>query len=49
MSPEARKTAGIAEGLIRFSVGIEDPGDLVADMNRALRACFRADADSPLS
>jgi cystathionine gamma-synthase len=45
MPPEARATAGITEPLLRFSVGIEDPGDLVADLNRALRACFSADAE----
>lgn len=30
--------AGIDEGLVRMSVGIEDPGDLIADIDRALRA-----------
>ena len=30
------KEAGIAEGLIRMSVGIEDPDDLIADLERAL-------------
>lgn len=31
-----RLTAGISDGLIRFSVGIEDPDDLVADVIQAL-------------
>ncbi len=38
MSPEAREAAGIAEGLLRLSVGIEDAEDLVADLTRGLEA-----------
>jgi O-acetylhomoserine (thiol)-lyase len=34
--PEARAAMGIAEGLIRVSVGLEDEGDLIADFERAL-------------
>ena len=30
-------TAGIGDGLLRVSVGLEDPGDLIADFVRALR------------
>jgi cystathionine gamma-synthase len=33
---EERKAAGIPEGLIRYSVGIEDIADLTADMTQAL-------------
>ena len=29
---------GIPEGLIRYSVGIEDPGDLMADLAQAFAA-----------
>ncbi len=36
MSPEARQTAGISDNLIRLSVGIEHPADLVADLAQAL-------------
>ena len=36
MSAEARLRAGIGEGLLRLSVGIEDPADLVADLERGL-------------
>ena len=36
MTPEARQRAGIGDGLIRLSVGIEDPADLVADLARVL-------------
>ena len=35
-TPEERAAMGIPEGLIRYSVGIEDPGDLMADLARAL-------------
>lgn len=36
MTPEARESAGIGEGLIRLSVGIEDVADLLADLEQAL-------------
>ena len=36
MTPEAREAAGISETLIRISVGVEDPEDLVADLSQAL-------------
>lgn len=36
MSAEARATAGISDGLIRLSVGLEDPDDLRADLVRSL-------------
>jgi cystathionine beta-lyase/cystathionine gamma-synthase len=36
MTPEERAEAGIADGLIRLSVGLEDPDDLIADLDRAL-------------
>ncbi len=36
MAPEARRTAGIADNLLRLSVGIEDARDLVADLAAAL-------------
>lgn len=38
LSPEQRAEAGIADGLIRFSSGIEDFEDLKADLLKALRA-----------
>ena len=31
-----RAALGIPEGLVRYSVGIEDPDDLIADLDRAL-------------
>jgi cystathionine beta-lyase/cystathionine gamma-synthase len=36
MDPEARRAAGIADGLVRLGVGLEDPDDLIADLDRAL-------------
>ena len=35
-TPEEREAMGIPEGLIRYSVGIEDAGDLIADLEQAL-------------
>ncbi len=42
MDPEARRTAGIGDNLLRLSIGIEDAGDLVADL---LATLDRAAAD----
>ena len=36
MSVEARQVAGIAEGLIRVAVGLEDPQDICIDLARGL-------------
>ena len=37
--PDAQKTElGITSGLVRFSVGLEDAGDLIADLTQALVA-----------
>ena len=36
MDPDARRAAGIADGLIRVSVGLEDVEDLIEDFDRAL-------------
>ena len=38
MSAEERAAAGIDEGLIRISVGIEDPDDIIADLEQALES-----------
>lgn len=42
MDPEARQRAGIGPGLLRLSVGIEDPADLVADLAAALKRATSA-------
>jgi len=44
MAPEARRTAGISDSLLRLSVGIEDGDDLIADLDAAL---VRAQAKQP--
>ncbi len=36
MTPEARRTAGISDRLVRFSIGLEHGGDLVRDLLDAL-------------
>jgi cystathionine beta-lyase/cystathionine gamma-synthase len=33
---EERATAGVAPGLIRLSVGLEDAEDIIADLDQAL-------------
>lgn len=37
MEPEERERQGIKDGLIRFSVGIEEPDDLISDIEQALQ------------
>ncbi|VEN34968.1 unnamed protein product [Callosobruchus maculatus] len=38
--PELKKKFGISDSLIRLSVGLEDPEDLIADLDQALRKLF---------
>lgn len=38
MSEEQRAEHGISDGLVRLSVGLETPSDLIADLDRALHA-----------
>ncbi len=38
MDAAALRGAGIAEGTVRLSIGLEDPGDLIDDLERGLRA-----------
>ena len=50
MTPEARAAAGIGDGLLRLSVGIEHVDDLVADISAALdRALHAVDAKKILA
>ncbi len=44
MDPAARARAGISDTLVRLSVGIEDTGDLVRDLETALDAAQRKPA-----
>ena len=36
MGPEGRAAAGIADGMLRINIGLEDVDDLIADMDQAL-------------
>jgi O-succinylhomoserine sulfhydrylase len=38
LKPEARAELGISDGMLRLSVGLESPSDLMADIDRALAA-----------
>ncbi|MFJ6023053.1 cystathionine gamma-synthase [Brevundimonas sp. NPDC092305] len=40
MTPEARATAGISDGLVRLSVGLEHPEDLVRDLAGGLASAI---------
>ncbi|MHC8441677.1 MAG: O-succinylhomoserine sulfhydrylase [Candidatus Eutrophobiaceae bacterium] len=37
LTPTERKLAGVCEGLVRLSVGLEDGNDLIADLEHALK------------
>ena len=39
MTKEAREKAGITDGLVRLSVGIEEVEDIIADIEQALEGC----------
>jgi O-acetylhomoserine (thiol)-lyase len=38
MTDEDLQNAGIGPGTVRLSIGLEDPDDLIADLERALKA-----------
>ncbi len=42
MDTQALEAAGISEGLVRLSVGLEDPDDLIADLEAGLKASQRS-------
>ncbi len=42
MSDEDLARAGISEGTIRLSIGLEDPADLIEDLKRALKVAEKA-------
>jgi cystathionine beta-lyase/cystathionine gamma-synthase len=42
LAPERRRALGIADGLLRLSVGLEDPEDLIRSLERAFDAAQRA-------
>ena len=37
VTPEKREEMGIGEGMLRLNVGLEDPADLIDDLDQALR------------
>ena len=37
VGPETRADMGVGEGMLRLNVGLEDPDDLIEDLDRALR------------
>jgi len=37
---EEREQAGISDGLVRYSAGIEDPDDLIEDLRQALEGSY---------
>lgn len=44
MDPDARRAAGITDGLLRISVGLEAERDLIEDLESALDAASKTDA-----
>jgi len=38
MGPEGRAAMGVSDGMLRLNVGLEDPADLIADLDQALSA-----------
>ena len=42
LSDEQLKAAGIGDDLVRLSIGLEDPADLIADLDKGLRAATKA-------
>src|SRR2546425_552421 len=41
LTEDERRTGGVTEGLVRVSVGLEDPEDLIDDFDRAIRKASR--------
>ncbi len=41
--PEQRRLAGITDGLIRLSVGLEEPEEIIADLAQAIEAAHAAE------
>ena len=39
--PERRAAMGLSDGLVRLSCGVEDVGDLLADLEQAFEGCHR--------
>ncbi len=43
--PEQRRAAGITDGLIRLSVGLEEPEEIIADLAQAIEAAHAAEVE----
>jgi O-succinylhomoserine sulfhydrylase len=46
LTPDQRAALGIGDGLVRISIGLEDPADLIEDVSQALvsiTGCIRAE------
>lgn len=43
LTESERRAAGVTPDLVRLSIGLEDAGDLIADLDRALAAAIAAD------
>lgn len=41
LGPEGRAAAGVGEDMIRLSVGLEDPADIIADLKQAIKKSQR--------
>jgi cystathionine beta-lyase/cystathionine gamma-synthase len=46
LTQQQREAAGIAEGLIRVAVGVEDTEDLIRDFAQSLKACLKGKGSS---
>ena len=42
LTPEAMKAGGLTDDMLRISVGLEDPKDIIADFKAALRVAAKA-------
>ncbi len=49
MDAKALEAAGITEGTVRLSIGLEDPVDLIDDLSQAIKASQRIRASEPTS
>lgn len=41
VEPDVRRANGLSDGLIRLSVGLEDPDDLIQDLDQAINAALK--------
>jgi O-acetylhomoserine (thiol)-lyase len=49
LSPEQQRAAGATPELVRLSLGIEDPRDLIADLDQALGERVKSEAAPSLA